>query len=59
MTNFEKYKQELTVESLLSGLKKCCDCSMCPARRYCDSLACKGLVVPCDGIIQQWAEAEA
>jgi hypothetical protein len=64
MTNFEKWKNDLTAQSYRKILETMClDVSMevCPAREYCDSRGgcCTTAGCQCEARYYEWAGATA
>lgn len=54
MTNFEKWKQELSVEMIVQS-DVFSDCRYCPATDYCDG---KSSHATCPETFRGWAEQE-
>jgi len=51
MTNFEKWKKDLTIENALA-IFKCCGCEGCPAEEVCK------VTEGCEKAFNLWAQQE-
>ena len=56
MTNFEKWKNDLTVESLATSLQTC-HCEDCPAEDFCNSKDGQ-VIIGCEATVEAWANTE-
>lgn len=57
MNNFEKWKQDLTLESLVKSGSPYFPCADCPAEDYC--MAREAPSPGCKDIFLEWAKQEA
>ena len=55
-TNFEKWKQELTLENLVKMFRQSCMC--CPLLEQCTSVKFR-LSKSCSDLVKEWGEADA
>ena len=54
MTNFEKIKEEITIEKMAKEMSDYYDCDICPCRKFCDNF--EG--VKCSKVFEEWLKKD-